>query len=74
MAHTDHDRHSPPASRSQARVGPDPRRIVDLEAAPAPADTPIHNIAADLEGAPAWRLWAMVAILGAGTSLALLAT
>ena len=68
MQNPDQHRHQAPSStRSQ-------RRIVDLEAAPAGPDQPIHNIAVDLEGAPQWRLWAMVAILGAGAALALLAT
>lgn len=68
MQTSDHDRPRP------STRNPDPRRIVDLEAAPPGPDSPIHNIAVDLEGAPQWRLWAMVAILGAGTWLALLAT
>ena len=70
MQNHEHDRHE-----SSRRGSPSTRnqpRIVDLEAAPS-GDTPIHNIAVDLEGAPQWRLWVMVAILGAGTSLALLA-
>lgn len=66
MSTHDHDRPRPTSKN------PDPRRIVDLEAAPAGPDTPIHNIALDLQGAPPWRLWAMVAVLGAFATLALM--
>jgi len=66
MSTSNHDRPRP------SPKNPDPRRIVDLEAAPPGPDVPIHNIAVDLRGAPAWHLWSMVAVVGAFTTLALM--
>lgn len=66
-----HDDRSSPSTRNSPRAarGPDPRKIVDLEAGPV---TGLHSIAYDLQGPPAWRLWLTVAILGTTTALALM--
>ncbi|MFO0744333.1 MAG: hypothetical protein U1F43_01495 [Myxococcota bacterium] len=71
---TESGRRGPTSTRNQPRAarGPDPRRIVDLEHSGSGEVMGLHNIAADLQGPPSWRLWATVAVLGTMTAIALM--